>query len=110
VKIDTTTTIDDAPGNGTYSCGNAGQGCIKMHNGAIVAWNINQDLTGTSPLHTLFLGVDPDGVASSYEGVNFFLYINGKLRTQGTIEPNTIRDGDTLDPDPSMDPPWFSWN
>jgi prepilin-type N-terminal cleavage/methylation domain-containing protein len=106
VKLDTSSGmwVDDTPGNSPWPCSNS-ERCIKLHNGAILGYNLSETFAGTSANNFIRLWVDPDGgtnngnASGAYQAVQFNLYFNGRLSSRG-LDPNT----------PGSDPPWFSWN
>jgi prepilin-type N-terminal cleavage/methylation domain-containing protein len=110
VKIDSSgSTIDDIPGDGILSC-DASTPCLILHNGGKVAYYDHEEFGGTGSTNAVMFMLDPDGKVSSLQGVTFFVYTNGKVRTSATVEPNTYFGGGTYNPTPSKDPSWFSWN
>ncbi len=94
--------------------------CIQLHNGAVILVQNASTFGGTTPNHAVWFSIDPDGkntdgVTTPENGsVLFFLYANGGLRTFGTaLSPtNGFWSGalQSVGPDPSFDPTWFSWN
>lgn len=115
VSQDLTSDIDDQYGAGTVSCsGMAFGGCLVLHNGGRLRYNGSM-LSGTTTLNALDVWFDPDGVPSGTtnspgKSVHFFIYADGKIRTRGSVEPNTTNSGTSwASPNSSFDPPWFSW-
>jgi hypothetical protein len=113
VSIDTSgAQIDNIPSAGALNC-NAASPCIRLHNGgAMNCWTL-QSFNGTAATNAVWMEFDPDGRVtgnSSGEAVEFWLYYNGRLRTGGTIEANTVNSQGTYSADPSWDPAWFDWN
>lgn len=106
VVLDTSTTI-----TGGMSCSSQNV-CLKLHNGGILAFGDDDSFGGITPLNALWFMFDPDG-AGTVEPVELWVYTNGKIRSNGTLETGTNHDAggnsiqnDTQAPDPS----WFSWN
>lgn len=108
VKVDTTTTVDDINGGAAQLCGSAGAVCIQLHNGAIMwYWNyVNFGGTGTT--NAMFTHLDPDGSVTGNKAINFYVYLSGKIRSEGEIEPNTVVGGNgTKNPNPANNPSWW---
>lgn len=111
--------IDHSYGNTTATC-NSTSPCVWLASGAALRFEPNQ-FYNTTASNGIFLLVDPDGKvtgsgAAGGPGKSLFvwLYWDGKVRTYGTIMANTqsYAYGSTQyhSPQPSQDPPWFSWN
>lgn len=109
VATDTTTTFDDTGGGpGTQTCAN--WYCLKLHNGALL-YDQNSNFGGTAATNAMVFYIDPDGKVSSKRTVMVYLYYNGRVRTWGTIEPNTDVGGlGTFNPSAAADPTWFGWD
>ncbi|MCE3236123.1 MAG: hypothetical protein K0Q50_2303 [Vampirovibrio sp.] len=113
-KIDTSgsSTIDDSQGLGTITC-NSNNNCLRLHNGAVLLYYDTMAFGGTSSTNAIWFNLDPDGKVT--DGVNgksvqIWLYLNGRMTTVGTIEPNSCWNaGCNAAPLPSLDPDWFSW-
>jgi len=91
--------------------------CLLLHNGGVIAFADDSESFGnTASTNALVFSLDPDGKVTDGttngpgKAVNFFIYYDGKIRTKGTMEPNTYNSGGSSNPDPTKDPPWFSWN
>jgi len=117
VAVDTATTIDGAQGGTTISCGTLGGTCLIMHNGGRVFYWYTDSFGGTSGLYCLRFVFDPDGQVTDGttngpgKSVEFFLYTDGSIRTYGTTKSSTIcGPWPYPSPDPTQDPPWFSWS
>ena len=115
VKIDSVTTIDDVQTSTSILCG-AVYTCLVLHNGGYLFYRPTNNFNATAATNAMFWGLDPDGKYSGSttgpgKTIIFWLYTNGRLRTYGTLEPNTYFDGGgPYVPVPSLDPPWFSWS
>lgn len=119
VKIDSSGLwVDDAPnsGVGPYQCSDANTMCIKLHNGAVVILDPTMSFDGTTSLNGLAFYVDPDGgsnngsVRGPYECVVFWIFINGRLATHGTVPAGATNSNFTMGAtQPNRDPTWFSW-
>ena len=117
VKVDSTTSIDNIPPSGSFSCSVAIQACYLLHNGGMLWYRTDRTFGETSSTSAIEYGIDPDGEVTGVAGdtgkaVQMISYANGRLRTYGTIEPNTKFGGaaGTYNPDPNNDPDWFSWS
>lgn len=118
VRQQTTGTIDHRYTLGTLTCSGTytGRYCYVLHNGAMLVFLSALQFDGTGPTNAISFNVDPDGKVTDGttngpgKSVQFFLYLDGRLRTRGTVEPNTQNSVETANPTPSEDPPWFSWN
>jgi prepilin-type N-terminal cleavage/methylation domain-containing protein len=109
IKVDTSSTVDSTPGNGTIDCSSYGT-CLKLANGAMLVLK-NTSFGGTGNLNALVIKVDPDGVTSTNSAVEFDLYTTGRITTWGTCSSNTINSANPggWSADPTKDPSWFSW-
>ncbi|MEB3286154.1 MAG: type II secretion system protein [Vampirovibrionales bacterium] len=108
VKVDTTTTFDEAQTLATRSC--ADWGCLKLHNGGILWTEFTEGFSGTSTNNGTWFCLDPDGIASNDKSACFIIYFNGRVTSWGQMLPNTVSNYDTYNPTTAYDPPWFSWN
>ena len=104
VKVDSATTIDREPGAvpATLSCSGAQFLCLRLHNGGMMLAqtdDLDGNFGGTAATNALWVLFDPDGKASTIQGVVFFLYVNGRISSAGAATGN-----------PAVDPPWFSWS
>lgn len=116
IQLDTTRLIDNKQTTGSISCNTSGGGgCLILHNGGALRYN-GSSFAGTASTNAMEFLFDPNGVYSGTtdgpdKAVNFFIYFNGRLTTRGNILPNTDATGSTYaTPEPTMDPPWFSWD
>lgn len=107
IRRDTVTLVDDV-GAMTQTCSDANARCYVLANGAVIWWWDWLSFGGTTPLNAVYLHVDPDGRASSAKAINFFVYTDGKIRSEGDIEPNTVSSDITRNPNPGLNPVW--WN
>ena len=120
-KRETTISVDGVPNFPafpTYDCAASHIYCYRMHNGAVVVTDEQgfgeDNLPGFAANPNQFadwLLIDPDGkVTGNKDSTEFWLYANGKLRTWSTLDVNS-RDGydNVLNPDPTRDASWFSW-
>jgi len=109
LKVDSSSTLDGSQNDSaSYSCGS--RVCLKMQNGATVAFGTVNSFGGTNTTNMQWFLVDPDGAygadASSVWGI---LYYNGRVTTWGTMAANS-RDGGGGPYNPgNYDPAWFSW-
>jgi prepilin-type N-terminal cleavage/methylation domain-containing protein len=114
VQYDTTRTIDSKQTNTSLSCNVGTGGCLILHNGGALRYS-SVTFNGTASTNALELYFDPNGTYGGTtdgpdKSVDFFLYYNGRITTRGTTEPNTVANNNTYaTPDPTLDPPWFSW-
>ena len=112
VKLDDTSIVDEVGGGGPFTCSSTGAGtCVKLHNGAMIWYWNNVSFDGTGTMNAIFFKVDPDGTTSDQGAINIFIYTNGRVRSEGTIEPGTISSDFTRSPNASLDPTWWdNWN
>jgi prepilin-type N-terminal cleavage/methylation domain-containing protein len=117
VRLDTSTIVDWLPTLTSRDCSDALQVCYLLHNGAILRYPSagTARFNGTGQLNALLVEVDPDGKYSGNttgpgKALQLAIYYDGKIRTRGTIEPNTQVNGGVIQPDPTFDPDWFSWD
>lgn len=116
VRVDTSGNIDDAYSyGGTFGCSGSFP-CIRLHNGAAIAWDTAQSFGGTATTNAIWLLLDPDGKSldSTTNGpgksMSIFLFHNGRIADAGSIPSNTEANNFTYGPDSGEVPPWFSWN
>jgi len=110
--------IDDRPGGTLFDCST--DTCYQFANGMILRMRSNRKFCNDTTLTALPFYFDPDGVYSGStadspgKAVNFYLYLNGTLRTRGSITASTcVKQGATQtadNPVPAEDPAWFGWN
>jgi prepilin-type N-terminal cleavage/methylation domain-containing protein len=90
--------------------------CLRLHNGAIIIYNQNLCFAGSAPTNAITWQIDPNGREDAVKGLRVFIYYNGKIRTDSTIEANTQFQGNcgggvtTLAGPTPPDPDWFSWD
>src|SRR5262249_2638154 len=108
--------IDLFYGTTTRAC-NSGYNCIKLHNGGKLLYSVGSKFGGTGTTNAMYFYFDPDGQVTDGttngpgKSVVFWLYYNGRLTSYSNLTSGTYNDGQgPIDPDPSYDPPWFSWN
>jgi prepilin-type N-terminal cleavage/methylation domain-containing protein len=113
VKRKTSGLIDRAPGELSVDCANATHNCYVLHNGGVLLVHNFIDFGGSASNYALPFWYDPDGTYSGSatgpgKGIIFYLYLNGRIASNGTI------DNPTCDywgcNSPWQDPDWFSWN
>jgi prepilin-type N-terminal cleavage/methylation domain-containing protein len=113
VRVDTSgATIDNVPYNGSLTC-NASAPCLRLHNGGALHFDTTHNFAGTAATNAIMVEFDPDGTATgnpSGAAVDLWVYTNGRIRTSATIETNTTTSFGSGGPDPTLDPPWFSWS
>lgn len=115
VKVDTVTVIDYYQASTTDDC-STGVICLKLHNGSILTDEWGPSFTGTATTNAIHFLLDPDGKETDGttngpgKSVRFYLYYNGRIATYASIYPNTKASDGTRNPNPALDPPWFSWD
>jgi len=115
ISVDSTSTIDLWQTGTTRTC-NGFYTCLKLHNGGTLLYANTETFTGTNTTNAVYFLFDPDGQVTDGttngpgKSVEFWLYVNGSLKTAGTALPNTVFGGGTFaTPDPTRDPPYFAW-
>jgi prepilin-type N-terminal cleavage/methylation domain-containing protein len=115
VNIDTASTIDSKYTQGSLSCNvGAAGGCLVLHNGGMIRYT-NNVLAGTASTNAIEFYFDPNGQYSGTtngpdKSVQMFIYYGGRITSRGYTIPNTLSAGQTYaSPDPTFEPPWFSW-
>lgn len=109
-NLDTSTTIDHAPGSSENNCADSDITCLRMHNGAILLFKNDVRLNGLHNTNAINFTVDPDGTfTGDNDSVEFFIYFGGRLNSRGHILSNTTNSDGTFNPDPSADPSWYQW-
>lgn len=102
--------------NNSNDCNTPAYTCVQLANGSVLLFNNTETLSGTATTNALYFHVDPDGKITgdgptgNGKSVVFFLYTTGRITTWGTTDPATVSAGTNYGPDPTKDPPWFSWN
>jgi prepilin-type N-terminal cleavage/methylation domain-containing protein len=120
VRTDTSTVVDHHQLAGTYTCGSeAAAQCLRLHSGAIMRYgNSIFTIGGTNTTNAIWFSVDPDGTSDGTtngpgKAVEFWIYYSGRLATYGTMSSNTCQSISGTptchNPNPALDPPWFSW-
>ncbi|MEB3288127.1 MAG: type II secretion system protein, partial [Vampirovibrionales bacterium] len=106
VRIQTTGSIDGRPGVASSNCGNFSP-CLLMHNGGMLRTS-NVSYSTLSDSHAIEALFDPDG---RLLGTAASKFLNGRVSSRAHVAPGTTNSsGNTYDPDPSLDPVWFTWN
>jgi len=116
VVTDSSLQADGAPWDGgwTATCDGT-QICLKMHSGAILYYWPADSFCSTQPTAIVFR-LDPDGQADGRNlGLDIYLYSNGKVRTDSTIDIPTYHGSGSSTCSGTYnatgsDPPWFNWN
>ena len=123
VAIYTTGVIDETPAvcaGPTLVCLTINP-CVQLHSGAKVRFRGDSPVDLLDNRYAMPFHFDPDGVLTDVTGndgpgktIDFFLYTDGKVRTYGTIDPNTPYNTGApttyVQPAPARDPSWFHWN
>ncbi|HEY9686556.1 MAG TPA: type II secretion system protein [Coleofasciculaceae cyanobacterium] len=114
VKYDTSGTTIDLYQTGTTATCSAGNPCMVLHNGArLLSWTAS--FTGSTTNNAIWFLLDPDGKVTDGttngpgKGIELVLYYDGRIKTTGTAQANTVNSLGTWNPVPAADPPWFSW-
>ncbi len=94
VKADSSTVIDESWSGGTRTCGQNGDYCYKLANGAMLMATSCHFSTTNSNGAVLFR-VDPTGTNDGVLSTLFYLQINGKMWTEGTrpMSPTIVSSG-----------------
>jgi prepilin-type N-terminal cleavage/methylation domain-containing protein len=110
--------VDSTQGNTSWTCNGASPKCLVLHNGAILYYWTNNAFYSANPT-AIHYNVDPDAVYSGSttgpgKAVRFYIYPDGHLRTQATVDPGTNYgtpgSWGVTNPCSTCDPPWFEWN
>ncbi len=114
VSTDTSTLIDALPGGGSNSCSLANSPCLKLHNGGIIRYHATQTFGGTDSLRAFWVHFDPDGTyggstSGSSKSLGLFIYINGRITSEGYILTGTQNSGGAFTANLSKEPDWWSW-
>lgn len=114
VNTDTSTVINNSPNNpvvsgATLTCGSNNLRCLRLHNGAILAYHTTDTFNGTALTNAIPFYLDPDGGNNGNDSVELFLYTNSRLSSGGTCQTNTTWSAGSQNPDTSYDPNWLSW-
>jgi type II secretory pathway pseudopilin PulG len=116
LKVDTTSSVDLRPRFMVVDCSNSAWMCLKLHNGGTLVIDTRYNFGGSSSTNALNFGFDPDssycGTTSAStpgQGIEFWMYYNGKLRTAATMENPTARQDGNVYLGAGYDPSWFSW-
>lgn len=125
VKADTSAAAVDGGYNDTvnptFTCDQWGSTvCLRMHNGGALIYWTGDTFGGTASTSVVNFMFDPDGKVTDGttngpgKSVGFYLYLDGRLRTDVSVEPNSTwfngASTFTANPCATCDPPWFSWN
>ena len=116
LAVDTTSTIDLFYENTTRDC-NTGFNCLKLHTGGTLLYYVGGSFGGSTSTRAIYFYFDPDGRVTDGttngpgKSVVFWLYYNGRITSYSNLLTGTLSGGGPpVNPDPSYDPPWFSWN
>ena len=108
VSIQNTGSIDYEDATSASCTGN--YRCMTMHNGGKIRYNTTYSFGGTALTNGTYILFDPDGIDNNVPGICFWVYSNGVIRTNATIEPNTCNSVICINPGDWPEPPWFSWD
>jgi prepilin-type N-terminal cleavage/methylation domain-containing protein len=120
VAIDSTSDIDFLYNTSTinFPCNYNSDYCLVLHNGGKLLLN-GQSFGGTASTNAVYFYFDPDGKVtdgttnSPGRSLRLYLFYNGRVQTEGTVQPGTcgLPYGclPASYPRPTNDPPWFSW-
>jgi len=101
--------IDGHEFEGSINC--ASTSCYKLHNGGIVRFPNSVSFSGTANTNAVYVNFDPDGTLNANHSLQIWMYFNGRITTVGSTTPNTVSSSYTqVNPCPTCDPAWFSWN
>lgn len=114
VSVDSLSTIDHLQTTSAVDCSAGSYTCLKLHSGAYLYYRPTGHFDGVNTTNAIWFALDPDGKYSgtttgSGKSISFWLYTNGRLKTYGTLEPNTYDDFGLRTANSAYDPPWFSW-
>ena len=118
VRYDTSSTVDSEYNTvGTRTCGTSSDACLFLHNGASLRYRTTITFGTTDSTSTLWFSLDPDGIVTTDgsattpgKAIQVFLYMNGRIVNWGNTLNGTMSGGTSYGPNPSHDPPWFSWS
>ena len=126
VAIDTTSDIDrnySVAGSAPCNGGGTEHICLRLHSGALMRLWKPACFFSNGSLNAMVFMYDPDGKLTSTDAfgdgkrLTFYLYFNGRISDIGNITPNTTTATSsaciatsTSQPDPTLVPPWFSWD
>lgn len=117
VKVDTVSVLDLEPGStstnkpcyGVYSC-------LNLHSGGTLRIGPYQ-FGNSASTNMIYFYFDPNGkFDGDYSSLRFFLYFDGRVKTDGTISPNTqtfdtnAGTTDTYSPDATREASWWNLN
>jgi len=120
VRVISVGQVDARQTNANHDC--SSRTCLLLHNGGVFHYGTGSDyFGGTESTNAVAFNLDPDGKVTDGgtgdtsptapgKSVELYIYIDGKVRTRGTIEPNTCDFSNCSNPQSVFDPPWFSWN
>lgn len=114
VKVDTTSIIDSYNGATTDNCATVNFTCLKLHNGAMLAYQNLESFNGNNTTNAIYFKIDPDGIQmdnttnSPGKALVVFLQYNGVLHSWGTL-PATVQSSVwSYSASPASDPLWFT--
>jgi prepilin-type N-terminal cleavage/methylation domain-containing protein len=114
VSIDTSgTLIDGIPSYASFTCNNSSP-CLKLHNGGVLYLQ-GYSFSGTTNLHFIQVGFDPNGVRDITTGadgpgktVMFDIYYNGFVTSLGNRKAGSLN-GAGGPFGPGGEPSWYTW-
>lgn len=118
VSIDTTTEVDNEHGDltPTFNCGVGWLTCFRLHNGAMLYYATADYFSGANSTNAVWFNIDPDGKATDGttngpgKSITLWIHYDGRLKDRSGITPQACDQTNCYGPDPTMVPPWFSWN
>ena len=110
VAVQTTGSVDGIPGNAPYSC--SSYTCLKLHNGASIAFSSMGTMGGNTVNNALYFGFDPDGISGNLNGMEIWLYYDGVIRDWSNFRSPTTQTWNGVNysqvSNPANNPSWFT--
>jgi prepilin-type N-terminal cleavage/methylation domain-containing protein len=110
VGVQTTGSVDGTPGNAPYTC--SPYTCLKLHNGASIAFNSMGTLGGNTINNAMYFGFDPDGISGNLNGMELWLYYDGTIRDWSNLRSPTTQTWNGVNypqtSNPANNPSWFA--
>ena len=89
VAVQTTGSVDGISGNPPFDC--TSFTCLKLHNGASIAFHSMGKMGGNTANNAMFFGFDPDAIPGNLNGMELWLYYDGAIRDWSNLRSPTTQ-------------------
>lgn len=110
VAVQNSGSVDGTPGNAPFTCSSFT--CLKLHNGASIAFHSMGKMGGNTANNAMYFGFDPDGISGNLNGMELWLYYDGVIRDWSNLRSPTTQNWNGVDypqtSNSANNPSWFN--